>query len=69
MTGMGLVTPLGTGTEFVLQGILQGKSGIRALSDPKFSKLPCRVAGLVPTEGLGITGIYFVNLFCIYEYL
>lgn len=50
---MGLVTPLGIGTELVLKKILQGQSGIRGLTHPKFSKLPCRVAGLVPEEGEG----------------
>lgn len=53
VTGMGLVTPLGVGTEFVWESILRGKSGIGILTGPKYSKLPCRVAGLIPTEGPG----------------
>ncbi|ODM95734.1 3-oxoacyl-[acyl-carrier-protein] synthase, mitochondrial [Orchesella cincta] len=53
VTGMGLVTPLGIGSDFVWGRIFRGESGIRALTDPKYSKLPCRVAGTVPEEGPG----------------
>uniref|UniRef100_A0A2A4KA58 3-oxoacyl-[acyl-carrier-protein] synthase n=1 Tax=Heliothis virescens TaxID=7102 RepID=A0A2A4KA58_HELVI len=50
VTGLGVVSPLGTGTELVWQNILKGQCGIVALEGNEYSKLPCRVAGLIPSE-------------------
>ena len=49
VTGLGLVTPLGCGTELIWKKLLQGQSGIQSLKDkPEFKDFPCQVAGLVP---------------------
>jgi 3-oxoacyl-[acyl-carrier-protein] synthase II len=48
VTGVGLVTPLGTGTERNWDGLTAGRSGVRAISRFDASILPARVAGEVP---------------------
>ena len=48
VTGMGLVTPLGVGTEYVWKRILNGESGISGIQAFDVSDLPCRIAGEVP---------------------
>tara|TARA_R110002072_G_scaffold136308_1_gene278680 strand:- start:3115 stop:4371 length:1257 start_codon:yes stop_codon:yes gene_type:complete len=45
VTGLGLVTPLGTGVEFVWDQLINGKSGIRAVTGVDVSDLPSRIAG------------------------
>ncbi|XP_075969843.1 3-oxoacyl-[acyl-carrier-protein] synthase, mitochondrial [Anticarsia gemmatalis] len=50
VTGLGVVSPLRTGTELVWQNILKGKCGIVALQGDEYSKLPCRVAGIIPSD-------------------
>ncbi|WP_350261094.1 beta-ketoacyl-ACP synthase II [Pantoea sp. BJ2] len=49
ITGMGLVSPLGCGTEAVWQSLLAGKSGISALPPEMVQDITCKVAGQVPT--------------------
>ena len=48
VTGLGAVTPFGTGVEAFRRGLLEGRSGVRRVSlfDP--GDLPCRVAAEVP---------------------
>lgn len=48
VTGVGLVTPLGTGTEANWEGLVEGRSGIRAITRFDASGLPARIAGEVP---------------------
>ena len=48
VTGMGLVTPLGTGVEAVWQRLLEGRSGIVRLSEEVVADLPGKVGGRVP---------------------
>src|SRR5262249_40518526 len=48
VTGVGLVTPLGTGTEENWQALMAGRSGIRQITRFDASVLPARVAGEVP---------------------
>ncbi len=48
VTGLGLVTPLGTGTERNWEALLAGRSGIRAITRFDASCVPARVAGEVP---------------------
>lgn len=47
ITGIGLVTCLGTGSELVWKRLIAGESGITQLLDPAYSKLPSRLAGRV----------------------
>lgn len=48
VTGLGVVSPLGTGTELVWLNILKRKCGIVALEGDGYAKLPCRIAGTIP---------------------
>ncbi|XP_072943355.1 3-oxoacyl-[acyl-carrier-protein] synthase, mitochondrial [Epargyreus clarus] len=50
VTGLGVVTPLGRGTETVWQNLLRGDCGIVRLQGDEYSKLPCKIAGLIPAE-------------------
>ncbi len=50
VTGLGLVTPLGSGVETSWSRLLEGRSGIRPIDRFDVSDLPCRIAGLVPPE-------------------
>ncbi|MCP1500580.1 3-oxoacyl-[acyl-carrier-protein] synthase II [Pseudomonas migulae] len=49
VTGMGLVSPLGSGVEAVWARLLAGRSGLRNLPDDVVADLPARVGGAVPT--------------------
>ncbi|UWF47673.1 beta-ketoacyl-ACP synthase II [Pseudomonas sp. N3-W] len=49
VTGMGLVSPLGSGVELVWQRLLAGRSGLRKLPDEVVADLPAKVGGPVPT--------------------
>jgi len=51
ITGMGLVSPLGTGVETVWGRLLAGQSGLRELPEEVVADLPARVGGVVPTLG------------------
>ena len=48
ITGVGAVTPLGTGVEKLWQGLLDGRSGIRKIERFDASGLPCQIAGEIP---------------------
>jgi len=50
VTGVGLITPLGTGTDQTWQGIVAGRSGIRRITqfDAEAAGMPCQIAGEVP---------------------
>ena len=49
VTGMGLVGPLGSGTEIGWKRLLDGKSGIRNLPDDISNDLPVKIGGIVPS--------------------
>jgi 3-oxoacyl-[acyl-carrier-protein] synthase II len=49
VTGMGLVSPLGSGVDIVWQRLLAGQSGIRQLPEAVVADLPTKVGGAVPT--------------------
>jgi 3-oxoacyl-[acyl-carrier-protein] synthase II len=48
VTGLGLVTPLGTGVEHVWQRLLSGESGINAIQSFDVSDLPSKIGGQPP---------------------
>jgi 3-oxoacyl-[acyl-carrier-protein] synthase II len=56
VTGLGLVTPLGSGVKPVWERLLDSQSGIRAIQSFDVSDLPAKIAGQVPSgdpaEGL-----------------
>jgi 3-oxoacyl-[acyl-carrier-protein] synthase II len=49
VTGMGVVSPLGVGTEKVWQRLLGGMSGIRALPSEICGDITSKIAGMVPS--------------------
>ena len=51
VTGAGLVTPLGVGTEAVWEKLLAGQSGIAAITQFDVSDIPAKIAGIVPRKG------------------
>jgi len=48
VTGLGLVTPLGSGVEPVWRRLVDGRSGLRAIQGFDTSDLPSKIAGQVP---------------------
>ncbi len=48
VTGVGLVTPVGVGTEETWQALLAGTNGIRTITNFDASEYPVRIAGEVP---------------------
>lgn len=48
VTGVGLITPLGTGTEKSWKGLLEGRPAIRTISHFNPEGLPCQIAGEIP---------------------
>ncbi|HOJ83654.1 MAG TPA: beta-ketoacyl-ACP synthase II [Bacillota bacterium] len=48
VTGMGMVTPIGSGKEEFWQGLLKGRSGIRKVTAFDAGSYPCQIAGEVP---------------------
>src|SRR5262245_65268853 len=48
VTGIGLVTPLGTGTERNWEALVAGRSGVREITRFDASNLAVRIAGEVP---------------------
>ena len=48
VTGVGLVTPLGTGTERNWEALVAGRSGVRGVTRFDASNLAVRIAGEVP---------------------
>ncbi len=53
VTGLGLVTPLGSGVDVTWKNLLAGKSGVSAITRCDVSDIPAKIAGQVPTEGEG----------------
>ncbi|GLK55340.1 3-oxoacyl-[acyl-carrier-protein] synthase 2 [Methylopila capsulata] len=57
VTGMGLVTPLGSGVETVWKRLLAGESGVRKIDQFQVDDLPARIAGIIP-RGDGSDGTF-----------
>src|SRR5574344_1465745 len=52
ITGMGIVSPVGTGVEFAWKNIIAGKSGIKKITEIDVSDMPSQIGGM-PTLGKG----------------
>jgi 3-oxoacyl-[acyl-carrier-protein] synthase II len=48
ITGLGAVTPLGATLEQYWDGLLNGRSGIRRITQFDPTDLPCQIAGEIP---------------------
>ncbi|OSQ37137.1 beta-ketoacyl-ACP synthase II [Thalassospira mesophila] len=48
VTGIGAVTPVANGAQATWQGLLDGKSGIRAIDNFDVSDIPAKIGGMVP---------------------
>eukprot|EP00210_Caulerpa_lentillifera_P008948 g8539.t1 len=48
VTGLGLLTPLGRGTDFVWSRLIRGESGLDRVRSFDVSDMPCQVAGQIP---------------------
>ncbi len=48
ITGLGAVSPLGSLLKDLWEGVIQGKSGIRRITQFDASELPCQIAGEIP---------------------
>jgi 3-oxoacyl-[acyl-carrier-protein] synthase II len=47
VTGIGMISPLGVGTEATWQGLIEGRSGVGLITKFDASAYPCRIAGEV----------------------
>ncbi len=56
VTGLGMVTPLGSGVGHNWQRLIDGKSGIGAIQNFDVSDLPSKVAGEVPLGETAVGG-------------
>jgi beta-ketoacyl-acyl-carrier-protein synthase II len=48
ITGMGAVTPLGSSVDLFWNGLINGASGVRKITQFDASELPCQIAGEIP---------------------
>lgn len=48
VTGLGLLTPLGSDLDSIWEALIEGKSGVRKITQFDASDLPCQIAGEVP---------------------
>ncbi|AGF75615.1 beta-ketoacyl-ACP synthase II [Bartonella vinsonii] len=62
ITGLGLVSPLAGDVEWSWKRLLEGKSGIRRITEFDVSDLPCQIAARIPL-GDGTNGTYNADLY------
>ncbi|CAG9831919.1 unnamed protein product [Diabrotica balteata] len=51
VTGLGVVSPVGTGVKEAWKNIISGKSGITRLEGPEYESLPCKIGGYAKDKG------------------
>lgn len=60
VTGIGIVSPVGCDTKSAWGNILDGHCGIKALVDPEYESLPCKIAAKIDEQDLKL-GEHFVK--------
>lgn len=55
VTGIGVVSPLGVGTQNAWKALLESKSGVVKLTDTFYNKLPCKIGKKNTPEFLNCT--------------
>lgn len=48
ITGMGAITPLGSSIDSYWNGLINGVSGVRRITQFDASEFPCQIAGEIP---------------------
>ena len=48
ITGMGAISPLGVSVDALWEGLIEGRSGIRRITQFDASEMPCQIAGEIP---------------------
>lgn len=48
ITGLGAITPLGSSINLLWEGLLNGRSGVRRITQFDASSMPCQIAGEIP---------------------
>lgn len=61
ITGLGLVSPLAGDVEYSWKRLLEGKSGVRRITEFDVSDLSCQIAARIPV-GDGTNGTYNADL-------
>ena len=61
VTGMGMVTPLGSGVETTWSRLLKGESGAQRITTFRVDDLPCQIACVIP-RGDGSDGTFNPDL-------
>ena len=51
ITGVGMVTPLGCGSDLNWRRLIAGESGVAPITEFDVSDIPAKIAGLVPRDG------------------
>jgi 3-oxoacyl-[acyl-carrier-protein] synthase II len=54
ITGMGAITPLGSSVDLFWNGLINGISGVRRITQFDASSLPCQIAGEIPDFNPGL---------------
>ena len=66
VTGLGLLTPLGLGTDTNWKRLVSGQVGINKIDNFDVSDLPCKIAGQIPKKSdenhpESLMGMHFVS--------
>lgn len=55
VTGVGVISPVGSGAEIAWKNILNGVCGIRRLQEPTYETLPCKIAAKIDDDELKLS--------------
>lgn len=55
VTGVGVVSPVGSGADIAWNNILNGICGIKRLQDPAYQTVPCKIAAKIDDDELKLS--------------